>query len=370
MSGPPDHPTTAEGERASLNHVDDPRQHPVTTIRAAFERVFVRGRTPRAATERLPLVLRSVGVEPAAARVDRLTGGGDATLTFAVRPDNGRRVIVRLAGSEPGIGGLQRAADAQRRLRGLDALGETRSIIPELLAAGDLDGWRYTVEAAQPGRPLADAGLGPAAADRGRLGAIAAARALHRAAPAARRPDEAREAWIDRRVPRARDLLAASSRGGTTAALDALLESARASLAADPAPVGGWIHGDLWAANVLVDDAGAVTGLVDWDSAADDEAGDLDPLHLVLFERRRRRHESLGESLVSAVRDGWDAPDRVLLAAADLPDPVVGDATRPDRGRLIRYWLWFLDANVARHRGLATDREWLDRNVAAVLACA
>ena len=237
----------------------------------------MRGRTPRAAAERLPVVLRSVGVEPAAAHVERLTAGSDSSLTFAVRPDNGRRLIVRLAGSEPGIGGLRRAADAQRRLRLLDALGEARSIIPELLADGDLDGWRYTVETARPGRPLTDAGLAADAADRGRLGAIAIAHALHGAAAAPRRADDARDAWIDRRAPHARDLLAAAPRGGASGALDVLLESARASLAADAAPLGGWIHGDLWAANILVDDAGTVTGLVDWDSAADDEAGDLDP---------------------------------------------------------------------------------------------
>ena len=331
--------------------------------------MFVRERTPRAAAERLPAVLRSVGAEPATARVERLTTGTDSSLTFAVRPDNGRRLIVRLAGSEPAIAGLRRAADAQQALRRLDALAETRSIIPELLADGDLDGWRYTVEAAQPGRPLTDPGLTPGAAEQGRHGAIAVADALHAAAPRRRSPDDAREAWIERRVGRARDLLAATSRGGQSAALDGLLDAARASLAADPTPIAGWIHGDLWAANVLVDEAGTVTGLVDWDSAAPDEAGDLDPLHLVLFERRRRRHESLGETLVSATRDGWDAADRALVASARAI-PVVGDGARPDAGHLIRYWLWFVEANVARHPRLATDRAWLDRNVAAVLACA
>ena len=79
----------------------------------------MRGRTPRAAADRLPVVLRAAGVEPSTAHVERLATGGGATLTFAVRADNERRLIVRLAGSEPGIGGLRRAAAAQRQLCGL-----------------------------------------------------------------------------------------------------------------------------------------------------------------------------------------------------------------------------------------------------------
>src|SRR5256885_8087328 len=80
----------------------------------------------------------------------------------------------------------------------------------------------------------------------------------------------------------------------------------------------GWIHGDLWPANVLVTaDGGPISGIVDWDSAEGDELGLHDRLHLAVTTRRLVERKDAGAVIAGLLSNGsWTADDRLVL---DLP---------------------------------------------------
>ncbi len=345
------------------------------SLPSVLQRVVVRKRPPRDAIERVPAILRAAGIDPDGARTEALAIDASDSVTFAVRPGNVPAYIVRLARSDPGIAGLRRAAAAQRALHAqpeLSGPNDLASVIPTVLATGDSGPWAYTVETARPGRRLDDRHLVGEVVARGRITALAAVGSLHRATARSVAAETIRAAWIERRRALAADLLARRP-GASRAALDTLVEAAGAGLTDGRSVRAGWIHGDLWAANILVDDRGLISGLVDWDSAEPDEEAGQDTLHLILFERRRRRHESLGQTVVSVLSTGWDASDRILLPEAGLDaGQEKGDTAEPapDRSLVLRYWLRFLEANVTRHPELRTADGWLDQNLVAVLACA
>ena len=140
----------------------------------------------------------------------------------------------------------------------------------------------------------------------------------------------------------------------------------------------GWIHGDLWPANVLVTaDGGPISGIVDWDSAERDELGLHDRLHLAVTTRRLVERKDAGAVIAGLLSNGsWTADDRLVL---DLPAEDaggLGDARGeglsglPARTALWLYWLRFVESNLARRPALASDRAWLTANVRQVLACA
>jgi phosphotransferase family enzyme len=145
----------------------------------------------------------------------------------------------------------------------------------------------------------------------------------------------------------------------------------------------GWIHGDLWPANVLVKGAGpAISGIVDWDSAEDDELALHDRLHLALTTRRLVERAELGPVVAGLLTGGgWTDDDRAVLDVPQggrplgdgpepRPSPADGLSGLPDATALWLYWLRFVESNLTRRPGLATDRVWLAANVEQVLACA
>jgi hypothetical protein len=134
----------------------------------------------------------------------------------------------------------------------------------------------------------------------------------------------------------------------------------------------GWIHGDLWPANVLVTgDRPEVSGIVDWDSAEDDELAIHDRLHLAVTTRRLVERQELGPVIAGLLTGGgWTDDDRAVLdvqPGGGLRDGVSG-LLEPTA--LWLYWLRFVESNLARRPALARDRVWLAANVEQVLACA
>ena len=186
--------------------------------------------------------------------------------------------------------------------------------------------------------------------------------------------------WVTGRLLAIRPLV---STGGSLAAsraepLDALAADLSAALTGRAMRI-GWIHGDLWPANVLIDPATwQVSGLVDVDSAEPGELLLQDLLHLALTTRRRIERRDLG-AVVAELLSGapWADDDRIVLGpAADEPseaDPAASDLAAfggLDRSTALwLYWLRAIDINLVRHPELAADRRWVEVNVLRVLAC-
>jgi hypothetical protein len=129
----------------------------------------------------------------------------------------------------------------------------------------------------------------------------------------------------------------------------------------------GFGHGDFWHGNLLVD-GDQLVGVVDWDAGGPGRLPLVDYLHLVAnAEHVRRRHRSLGETIVSFLlpwaRSGGDEPAKrlfLLTTGSDLDPPTL-------EALVTAYWLDY----VAYQLRLYADRgepNWLEPNVNSVVA--
>ena len=123
-------------------------------------------------------------------------------------------------------------------------------------------------------------------------------------------------------------------------------------------------HGDLWAGNLLVDRAGSLTGLVDWDAAHPNAVPGADLLQLVATELRRAAHRALGPAFLSRP---WRSAEYEEVSAAYWP--VVGIA--PDDDVLdavgVAWWATEVHGTLARLPHRAADHGWVETNVDRVL---
>ena len=298
--------------------------------------------------------------------IERASHGGGGISGFLVRTRTDERLMVKVARTAAGQASLDRAAGAQRTIAEIEALGSWRARLPTVMSDGHAGDWRFVVETALPGRPLAL----PAPDDPGWPVALEAAlgaiEGLHgRTASNIRRSIDARGGWTSASRPWARSdrRWLGMTRGWTErwrpassgSRPSSVSWSAQASLSA------GWIHGDYWSANILVDEAGGVSGIVDWDSAEPDELAAHDVFHLVLYARKLRRREALGAVVADLL--GGSAFDAHELAALERAGPP-GFGIRTTA---LLYWLQFVESNLRRQPGLATSERWLAANVGAVV---
>ncbi len=299
---------------------------------------------------------------PDGTRVVGATGsGGTARLTVGT-PD-GDRFIVRVAAD----------ADARRRLAtALAAVNSVRAgtaaaadLVPEVIANGASDGIAWTIERWASG--VAATRLMDAEATRD-----ATLRRIGEALGALRQ-DSAPDRSVDPALAE-RWVRAPADELRVVATLPAdRLDALAAEITGRRLPV-GWTHGDLWSGNILLsEETGAVTAIVDWESARPDEAALHDVLHLLLTARRRAARRSFGAEVAVALKDpagvaSWTAVERSLLAAVgvglDREDPESG---APIRAAVALYWLRQAAANLDRRPELARDRAWIRENVLDVI---
>jgi hypothetical protein len=308
--------------------------------------------------------------------VERRAVPGDPAI-FLVGPEGALPLAaVRIARGPSGRRGLARAAAALTSIPSLLGRAEAgtaaAALVPGLLASGEANGRAWLAEGALPGQSgrslIGDPDERGVLLRRvaGGIAAIHAASAVRAAVI-----DIQLSTWVDRRVAIVRSILDAGRHPPThAAALDQLGSELRSAVRGRKLSA-GWIHGDLWPANVLVDQAGhQLTGLVDWDSAAPDELPLHDLLHLALTTRRLVERRALGELVGELLRDAaWTADDRAVLGpgAEGSDGPAVFDGL--DASTALRlYWLRAVEVNVDRRPALARQRAWVRANVVSVLA--
>ena len=313
----------------------------------------------------VPAALASLPGSADAWTIERASQGGGGISAFVVRSRTGERLMVKAAKSESGHASLLRAAEAQRSIAGIEGLGAWRATVPALRSDGQAGAWRFVVETALTGRALTL----PAPTDPGWDSAISAAvrgiGELHDRTASTHPGTDRRARWLDRRIDAATSLAAVVGRGDPGSDRDLLAGLER--FAATVGPVvgtahlsAGWIHGDYWPANILVDDAGAVSGIVDWDSAEPDELAAHDVFHLVLYARKLRRRQALGAVVADLLEGSLDADEIGVLERASAPELGL-------RSTALLYWLRFIEANLRRQPGLATSERWIASNVGAVV---
>ncbi len=298
--------------------------------------------------------------------IERGLQGGGGVSAFVVRARTGDRLIVKIARTEAGHASLDRAAAAQRSIADIEALGSWRTKVPGVRSDGQAGPWRFVVETALTGRPMTL----PAPRDPGWPMALQAALdaidGLHRQTGSTDAASDRRTRWVDQRV--AASVALGPSLARHDPAMSRALTDGLARLSTELGRVAdaggltaGWIHGDFWSANILVDEAGVVSGIVDWDSAEPDELAAQDVFHLVLYARKLRRREALG-SVVADLLGGGGTFDPLELATLERACPAGCDM----RTTALLYWLRFVESNVRRHPGLGTSERWLGSNVGAV----
>jgi aminoglycoside phosphotransferase (APT) family kinase protein/O-antigen/teichoic acid export membrane protein len=246
-------------------------------------------------------------------------------------------------------------------------LAEWRALLPTLLAVGEIDGHAYIVEQLLPGREASGVLSSPAARARMQVAAAAGIGKLHRLTAAFVVVDAGMlERWIDAPLQVVRHVTATLPRAaGNERAIERLAAELREALAGRTLSV-CTVHGDFTPRNILVTpDGAALTGIVDWELAAQDDLPLLDLLLLLLTVRMVVHRCELG-TIVRALLDGaeWTHHERALVEAAALVPP--GDAVGM-RALVLLCWLRYVAASLRKSQYFAGHRLWMMANIEAVL---
>jgi hypothetical protein len=254
---------------------------------------------------------------------------------------------------------------------------DVRSVLPRRLAAGQVRGCTFVVDALLPGQPAERFAKGPGwPALQG--AALAAVAALHHATASVRVGDDALvRDWVDAPVAVLAAVLKRFPQVTSPARLEAVREQITSALVGRDLTV-CWVHGDFWPGNLLVDPASQrLTGIVDWDLAAPSELPIHDYLHLLLYRRRVIHGGEIGD-IVSGLLSGraaFTSDEQQTLAGAAQSfwgssgsSGSSGEAP-PLRALLLLYWLRYVAAISLQQRSYVTHsvRVWELRNVHRVL---
>jgi hypothetical protein len=310
------------------------------------------------------------------------------TTVIAAR-DAGRPVIVKIASTPAGALRLDSEADKLTRLHRLTTLGTWRGLVPVVAGQGSSEGHQWwsqsgvdgvaTLGTARPGTNSATASAEPChLAELTRL-AHRAITTLHRGtahhigttdstadAPThdatMNTTDDAVGDAIDRIVWRPFETIA-NARPTRRSSLDAIGQTITSQISAT-SPTLCWVHGDLAPDNVLFSDDGTrVTGIVDWELAAESLPPEIDLAHFVIALVAESQRIEYGR-VVAALLDGnravvpdW-AHDRL---AATMPN-----RWSPQTSATIA-WAHHVSANLAKAPHYRTNELWLGANIDVVV---
>lgn len=282
----------------------------------------------------------------------------------AVPLPTGPSLVVKVATDGPGAQRLAGEAAALRLVHEGPALSGWRVLTPRVLALRAAPGAAILVTTRLPGHPP-DPRLRGAERDRlVRLAALALA-PLHEATADIRRVDDAvLDAWIGQPIATLERALAeAGVEAGMGRPMQEVEVALREGLTGRSLRM-SMVHGDLWLDNVLLDDAGAVSGIVDWEAAGSGRSPVEDLVGLLMAARRVGSGRHTGEVAAELLTELETTSDQ---AGRDrwLWDAVEAAGTRP-RSAVLLAWLAALDGSLRRRPSLAGDRAWLRRNTEPV----
>jgi O-antigen/teichoic acid export membrane protein len=290
----------------------------------------------------------------------------DKTVGLVGPPGSSARAVIKLARSTGAARALVHEADMLNRLAADTRLDGWRSLVPELLGVGELEGDPYLVERVVPGvdaQQLLAAGVPAPDVLEAAAKTIAE---LHRRTRAELVIGDAilRE-WVDEPLDvlerhAARDEGEAWLRG----ALGRLRTELHEALIGNRVSV-SWTHGDYVPGNVILDPVGrTVNGIVDWELSSTPNMPMLDIVQLMLSTRTTTRRRELGEIVIAALDGTWGASDRALLERTRraLPEGNVGD-----RELILLAWVRHTASMLTKAPGYAGNWLWTKSNLEAPL---
>jgi Ser/Thr protein kinase RdoA (MazF antagonist) len=239
--------------------------------------------------------------------------------------------------------------------------------LPQVLAVGEAEDMVYRVERMLPGVPGTSVRARQGTLARFRAAAATAIAELHQRTASTTRIDAARlEPWIDNPTDTLLELSESRpSWAGYRPAIECMRTDLREKLLGRSLAL-SWVHGDYWPANVLVtDDAGTVTGIIDWDFAEAEGLPHLDLMHLFLSMRMIEQRQELGVVVRSLLNDAdWTRQESDFLKAAwaALPGDCVGT-----RELLLLAWLRHVDRTRTKARRFGGPLLWESQNIEQVL---
>lgn len=254
---------------------------------------------------------------------------------------------------------LQRQSQAMHALLASAAVRELAPLLPRPLASGTVAGHRFCLEQALRGISATEFVRDPKTRALALTSMADVIRVLHSATGAhVTVNDQMLAEWINRPVMLLAQISAVSRTYGRE--LSMLHADLRAAWLGQSIHV-GWIHGDYWPENVLLDpDTDRVAGIVDWDRAAGDELPLHDILHLLLYTRKLVRRRQLGEIVAELLaRPCWEPLEERILQDSGVSG---------DRASVALYWLRHVCENLGRDMSYADNAPWVERNILNVLA--
>jgi len=281
------------------------------------------------------------------------------TAVVPLGPPGGPPVaMAKLPGTRVGVSSQLREGRALNALSAEPALGDFTRFLPLRMTDGYVGDQPFVLERAMPGI-AADtvASRSPVAASV-TVGAASAIGVLHtRTAHPAVVDAALLRRWVDVRV----DIVARATRRRD--ALEALRRRLHAAWAGRAVEI-GWVHGDFWLGNVMVDPAtGVAAGIIDWEWAARDELAAQDLVYACVHSRMLAGRGELGDVVSEMLQHPvWEEAELAMHSAADAP---VGPVIDPDV--LLLVWLRQIAANLVQTPSIAHNPLWVLRNVVSVL---
>ena len=295
--------------------------------------------------------------------VGRLAVGSHLTVATVGGSSGHPEMVVKIAQTEGASASLLRGIDALAALHADPRVRNLALSVPSLVASGLVGDHMFVTQGHVGGANGRTADHSDRDHEELLIGAARVITRLHRATaiPTVLTDDDV-AALVDLRFEAAlRDGRLQVERRQMPA-LYRLGSELRSSMIGRRTPV-GWIHGDYWLGNVVVDDADEPCGIIDWDDMQFASPPGIDLVHLILTTRAIHLNRELG-SIVLAALDDASLSDAEAAVMAKLTTPDGVDGLSPDavdhvpwRDLVLLAWLHHVTSQA--HRWIGRSGRWL-----------
>ena len=287
-----------------------------------------------------------------------------AVMIVGTSPDH-PEIALKIAHTEFASASLLREVNALAALHADSRMRDLARFVPKLVASGSEGGHTFVAQSYVGGAGGGTAERSDRKSSELLITAGRAITGLHRAT-------ETLTVLTDDGVPRQVDQrIEAALRDGRLklkprheAALNRMQSELRSTIVDRRVPV-GWIHGDYWFGNVVIDPAGETSGIVDWGGMQITSLPGIDLVHLILTTRAIEQNRELGSVVLAALEDDHlsDA-EAAVMAMLTTPD-AVDDV--PWRALVLLTWVHHITSRARYWSGSAGRWLWTTRNVGEVL---
>lgn len=276
--------------------------------------------------------------------------------------------VLKLPQTEYGVASLRRQERVLTHLIDDKRLGDWRRLLPWPITGGMVDGQYYLLEPFLAGRNARSL-LHDSAATQSTLSmAVQAISHLHRVTGISRVADaELLRRWVDQPMKTMTDQLGDTrwTDDGVASLMRLQSELYRQLLGRTVRT--GWIHGDYWVGNLLVNsDRPSLIGIVDWERSTDGELAWHDLVHLLVTTRALQARKTHVGTIVGSLLRGssWTTSERTLLERAGWPSI---DDPAGTRAMLLLYWLRYVTILLVQYPRAARNDRWMAANFTCVL---